>query len=263
MAEQRPFKKEYNQPDVMSNWLYAKPVEQGGKRPNLRAKVIKNVPRFTVKTNVQGDTNNGNIDFQMDYPTFCAILNTIVDIADGTETNTVRFEYIDDFVAGKKLSERVVLTTVEIGRTKDGEVYFAVLSSQQGRPRIQFIFGPSKFHSVTYKNAEIPQAKISEAYAKGFAKMYLEMIAPLLIQHFDEEGRNVARAPQDQKGNGGYGGGNGGGGYRSNQGGGNYRSNNQQGGGGYNRGNQGGGAPGNPSANNQDDFAGADDFSDF
>lgn len=256
MAEQRPFKKEYNQPDVMSNWLYAKPAEQGGKRPNLRAKVVKNVPRFTVKTNVQGDTNNGAIDFQMDYPTFCTILSTIMDIADGKEKETVRFEYIDDFVAGKKLSERVTLTTLEVGRTKDGEVYIAILSTQQGRPRIQFIFGPSRYHAVTYKNTEISQAKISEAYAKGFAKMYMEMIAPLLIQHFDEEGRNVARAPQDQKGGGGYGGNSGG--YRSNQGGGNYRSNNQQGN--YNR---GGNAPGNPSANNVDDFANADDFSDF
>jgi len=186
--------------DVMSTWMYAEPTSSGQKRPNFRVKVIGNVPRLVVKTNVPDDKNNGRIDYNMDLPTFGVIMAKIREIAQGKD-GSFTSEYVDDFIAGKKLDKPVVIASVKIGRDNaSGKIYIAVLGYQ--RPKIQFFFGPSKFHTLKQGDgSELTEAEISSAYAMGFVDMYSKVVAELLISEFNPEGKNVAKAPT---GPGGY-----------------------------------------------------------
>lgn len=217
MAEPRAFpERKFNQEDMMNNWLYAKPVEQGGKRPNFRVRMAGNSPRFVVKTNVANDTNNGRIEFNMDYSTFNVIMDTIKKIAEGKITEKVSFDYKANFLAGKKLDSMMTLSRVELGRHKDGRMYIAVRSTQNGRPAIAFTFEPSMNHGVAFiGDREITPKEISEMYALGFVRVHTQIMAQLLVRDFDEDGKGIAKPPQMQGGQqGGNFRGNNGGGYQ-------------------------------------------------
>lgn len=211
---------------VMSNWMFADPVEGSTKRPNLRFGVYGNVPRITVKTNQQGDLNNGKIDFNMDLGTFAVAMGYLRKLTENVPDtpNELKLIYQDDFVAGKKLDRVMTLSTLVIGKATDGRIYIAVLSSQQSRPRIRFFFGPTKYHGIQNGDGSMLSAEaMSVAYANGFARSVEPLIYSLLTGQFDPNAKNVANPANF---NGGAGGGNGGGGRP--QGGGNSYGNQQQ-----------------------------------
>lgn len=211
--------------DVMSNWLYADPVPGNQRRPNLRVKVIGNVPRIQVKTNVDNDKNHGRIDFQTDLFNFSTMLYRLKSMADGTDTTDgYNFDYKDNFLAGKKLDNEIIISTAQIGRDQaTGRLYIAILSGDKSRPRIQFFFGPSRFHDMRRRDGSpLTPKELSEAYALGFCKPVARLVEQLLLTTFNPDARNVAKAPVP--------GGAGGGGNRNfgNQGGGGYNNNRQQ-----------------------------------
>lgn len=227
--------------DVMSTWMFSEPVAGATKRPNFRVKVIGNVPRFVVKTNVPDDKNNGRIDFNMDVSTFSVIINKLDELANGGQ-ESYDIEYQDDFVAGKKLDKVMTLGTVKVGRDRQsGKVFIAVLG--HNRPKIQFFFGPSKFHAIKRGDGSaLSEEEISNAYTKGFVNAFAPIVYNMLISEFNPEGRNVAKAPVP--GQGGYGGNKGGGGGNN-----------------YNRNNSGGGGSSAPSSN--DGFGDVEGFGDW
>lgn len=203
--------------DVMSNWLYADPVPGNQRRPNLRVKAIGNVPRIQVKTNVENDKNHGRIDFNTDLATFAAMLAKLTAMADGSDTSDgYNFDYKDNFLAGKKLDNEIVISTCQIGRDQaTGRLYIAILSGDKSRPRIQFFFGPSKFHDIRRRDGSpLTPKDLSEAYAIGFSKPMASLVEKLLVSTFNPDARNVAKAPGMQQGGGQQGG------YNQNQGGG-------------------------------------------
>lgn len=225
---------------VMTNWMFADPVEGSQKRPSLRFGVYGNEPRITVKTNVQGDLNNGKIDFNCDMATFAAAMSFARSLAEGTATATERrFVYQNDFVAGKKLDRIIPITTLVIGRAQDGRMYIALLSAQSSRPKIRFFFGPTKYHTILNGDGSaIGADEMSNAYAIGFLTSATQFIYGLMTgSSFDPNAKNVANPANFGGGGGGQGGGRpqgGGGGYQRPQGGGG------QGGGGFNKPAQGG-----------------------
>jgi len=198
---------------VMSNWMFADPVDGAQKRPSMRVGVFGNVPRITVKTNLPNDLNHGKIDFNMDLATFAVGMAYLQDLVEGKDVpQEQKFEYQDDFVAGKKLDKIITLATWVIGKAADGRIYMAVISSQAQRPRIRFFFGPTKYHNI--KNGDGSQVGadlISAAYARGFARSTEQLVYILLGgPSFDPNAKNVANPANF---GGGQGGGNGGGGY--------------------------------------------------
>lgn len=232
-----------SQTDVMSNWLYAEPVEPGAKRPSFRFRVRANVPNLIVKTGIQNDKNFGQIEFRTDLPNFATILYCLETLINNPEQGDYNFTYEDDFLAGKKLDNKIVICTCRIGRDREsGRIYLSLLSSDRSRPKIQFFFGPAaKFHNLTMGDGSaLSPKKLSEAYTGGWIKTMSWVVQPLLQTMFDGDARNVAKAMVPGQG----GGGNGGGGQRQG-GGGNYNNN----GGGNGGGNSGGGG-----GNNFDDF---------
>lgn len=194
---------------VMSNWMFADPVEGSTKRPNMRVGVYGNVPRITVKTNLPNDLNHGKIDFNMDLATFAVGMAYLQDLVDGKDVpQEQKFEYQDDFVAGKKLDKVITLATWVIGKASDGRIYMAVISSQQQRPRIRFFFGPTRYHNI--KNGDGSQVgvdKISSAYARGFARSSEQLVYILLGGgSFDPNAKNVANPANFAGGSGNQGG---------------------------------------------------------
>lgn len=236
---------------VMTNWMFADPVEGSQKRPSLRFGVYGNEPRITVKTNVQGDLNNGKIDFNCDMATFAAAMSFAKQLAEGTATvNERRYVYQNDFVAGKKLDRIIPITTLVIGRAQDGRMYMALLSAQASRPKIRFFFGPTKYHTILNGDGSaISAEEMSNAYALGFLQPAVQFVMNLMTgASFDPNAKNVAN-PANFGGGGGQGGG-------QRQGGGFNRGG--QGGGG---GNQGGGGFNKPASGGFDDFdSGIGDF---
>lgn len=191
---------------VMSNWMFADPVDGGTKRPSIRFGVYGNVPRITVKTNVQGDMNHGKIDFNMDLATFAVGMAYLNDLAEGKPgvDPEMKLEYQDDFVAGKKLDRVMTISTWVIGKATDGRIYMAVLSSQQSRPRIRFFFGPTKYHNLkSGDGSPYPVEKLSAAYARGIGRSVEPMVLQLLAgPAFDPNAKNVAN-PANFNGGGG------------------------------------------------------------
>lgn len=239
-----------SQHDVFTNWLYADPVEGGQKRPNFRLKVIGNVPRFIVKTNVPNDKNNGRIEFHTDIETFTVVTKLLDDVATGKEEGPFVLEYNDFiFTQGQRSDKPVTKATIRIGKEANtGRIYIAVLGYQ--RPKIQFFFGPSDRHALKAGDGSAgDEAFISRMYARACAAWWQNITFGLLNQHFDENARNVAKPPAGPGGGGNN--------YGGNQGGGN------QGGGGNNYGNNYGNGGGNnapaASGGSVDSF---DDFSD-
>lgn len=216
MSEQRPQRKPIplNALDVMSTWLYSPPVAGATRRPNFRVRVIGNVPRFSVKTNVPDDKNYGRIDFNCDLPTFAVIASKIRAIAEGKEEGPYQWTYEDHiFIRGERSEKPMVQATLKVGKDKDtGRIYIAVLGYD--RPKIQFFFGPSQFHKMQRGDGtELSEADVSAAYAIGFSNGYSEIVYNLLTAEFSEDYRNVAKPPVPGQGNQG-GGNRGGGGYQ-------------------------------------------------
>jgi uncharacterized membrane protein YgcG len=234
--------------DVMSNWLFTDPVPGASKRPNFRIKVLGNVPRISVKTNVDGDKMFGKIDFQTDLATFGTILALASDMAEGRdESEGYSWDYKDDFLAGKKLDREMVLSTLQIGRDREsGRMYVAVISSDKSRPRIQFWFGPTKYHDIRNRDGSpLTPKKLSESFARGFLKPMGDIVVQMLMTTFNPDAKNVAKSMAP--------GGGGGGGYQQQgRGGNNYGGGNQGGGNSY----QGGGQSRAPATD-------AVDFDDF
>lgn len=180
--------------DVLSNWMYSEPVAGATKRPSFRIRVIRNVPRFTVKTNVPNDKNNGRIDFNCDVATFSVIMSKLEELAEGKSNESFNFNYVDHiFTNGQRSEKPVVQSTVKIGKDQEsGKIYIAVLG--YNRPKIQFFFGPSQYHRMVYGDgSEVKESVISAAYTVGFVKTMVPLVCGVLVNQFDEDAKNVPK----------------------------------------------------------------------
>lgn len=221
MSDRPAFKP--NITNVMSNWVYGVPVAGAQKRPNLQVKVFNNVPRIVVKTNVPDDRNNGRIDFNVDLSTFTVAMKMLRELAEGKREGKIEIDFIDDFVAGKKLDKKIKLATLRFDVEREsGKLFIAVLANN--RPKIQFFFGPSQFHAISVNGEPMSEADLSRQYAYGFAHQWETLVSHLLISEFNPDAKNVAKMPGT-----------------FNQGGGQQQNRNQGGGGGYQQNNNGGG----------------------
>lgn len=182
--------------DVMSTWIFGEPVAGATKRPNFRLKVIGNVPRFTVKTNVPDDRDHGRIDFNCDLATFTVIMNFIEALGKGTEEGTYTLEYNDHvFVNGQRSDKPVTKASIKVGKdSSTGRIFIAVLG--YNRPKIQFFFGPSNYHALKAGDGSvIDEGLVSRSYAVSFARSMMELVPQLLVSEFNADAKNVAKAP--------------------------------------------------------------------
>lgn len=161
------------------------PIEGTDKKPKLVFSFRDGNPRLTVYTGVQG--KEGVISFPSDYPTMIGILNILKDVVNsepGTKfsIDSLTNVYEND-VATK---EKKVVSTLYIGKSKEGLIYFSVL--MENKPKLVFTIKPSPYH--IFKDSDkniIPDSVISMKIANGIADFILNIISNIIVNYSNEE----------------------------------------------------------------------------
>lgn len=236
-------------------------VVSGNTRPDIESSlsvgIYRENPFFEVRTNDPGDQDNnwGKVAARMDPVTFEAVLDAIVELADGKATGPFPFKNYNLYKGDQKFDEPQHINTTLVGRDDQGRIFIKII--EEGRPAPVFFFGPPKFHVlVNADKSEVPAGEASARWARAYAKMTHAIICASIGKRDDgvTDGMDKPQGGNRQGGNfqrnngGGNFNRNGGGGYnRSGQQGGGWQNRNgggggyNRGGGGYNRGGQGGG----------------------
>lgn len=165
-----------------------KPADNpNAKAPTMTFSFRDGNPRFVVYTGLTGP--EGVITFPSDYPTMVATIMLLKDIIKGqpgekVAVDSLAYVYKDN----APTTEKRVVSTLYIGKSKDGLIYFSVIS--ENRPKIVFTIKPSPFHA--FRDGEkniISEAMISERMATGLADMILNIISNVIVNYSDEEYR--------------------------------------------------------------------------
>lgn len=249
------YSREYTQLDVSHNFMYSPPNKENGKRGTFRMSMVKNKPRFTVRTNIPSDQDNeyGRIVFPCDIPTALVFFQNLIDLSEGKHAPGTKLSVTNCTIWGKqgRRDEPLELTELIAGRHEDGRVYAAIFAKTGTRPRQPYYFGPNphaQAHALKY-NGDYDQVKESELYAGAFAFMFRDIMMRKANDNFTPTSKDVAMPPnseddqlrqrlldqeksergrQNSNGRGGFGGNKGGNNYRNNNGGGNYQQKPQQ-----------------------------------
>lgn len=220
--------------------------------PTLAWGIKDNQPRAIVYTNVEGDKQDGKIEAAMDAFTFQAIMEAIRIYADGgmvDDKPIVGITCSGFLWTGNGKSEKpMVLSTVFVGRNRDGVVVLSVQSSDKSRPKLSFKLHPTEWHGgVDQTGQPLSSQAISRLYAKGYANLVEGIVEQLLVnEHVSWE------TIRDRKGKGN--GQSGGGGFNRNNGGNNR--------GGYSGGGGNGAPRQNNYSNNSEPAAGGGNYDD-
>lgn len=148
-------------------------------------------PRITVYTGVTGP--GGVISFPSDYPTMVACMNMLKEVT--TSINGTKFS-IESLTTiyedNKPTKEKRTVATLYIGKSKDGIIYFSVIS--EGKPKLVFSIKPSPYH--IFRNGDknvIPDSEMSCRLAGGIADLILNIIADILQAYTAEEYATVRK----------------------------------------------------------------------
>ena len=145
-------------------------------------------PRFIVYTGLQG--KEGVINFPCDAIHMTGTMHFLKDIIAGPPgekilVDSLRTVYEND----KPTREKAVTSTLHAGKSKDGVIYFSLIS--EGRPKIVFPIKMSPFRGFRDggKNV-IPEGTVSQKLALGLTDMILNMVSDALMAYSNEEYAN-------------------------------------------------------------------------
>ena len=117
--------------------------ENGNKRPRMVFSFRDGNPRITVYTGITGQ--NGVISFPSDYPTMVAIVNILKDVIVSEPGNKFSISSLTNvYENNKPTKEKKIVSTLYIGKSKDGLIYFSVIA--ENKPKLVFTIKPSPFH---------------------------------------------------------------------------------------------------------------------
>lgn len=142
-------------------------------------------PRITIYTGISGP--GGVIAFPSDYPTMVGIINILKDViasAPGTKFSIDSLTSV--YENNKPTTEKKIVGTLFIGKSKEGLVYFSVIA--EGKPKLLFTIKPSPFH--VFRDAEkntVPNDVISCKIASGIADLILNIISTIIVNYTNEE----------------------------------------------------------------------------
>jgi hypothetical protein len=155
------------------------------KRPRLVFSLRDGNPRFVVYTGLMG--KEGVINFPCDPLHTVATMDMLRDIANGQPSEKFAVDSLRTvYENSKPTKEKQVAATLNIGKSKDGIVYFCVIA--EGRPKIVFPIKSSPFHVFrdSSKN-QIPDGPISQKLALAYAKIVDSAISTLLVNYSMDE----------------------------------------------------------------------------
>lgn len=196
--------------DVARFVLWADNPSEEGKRARFVLSFRDGNPRFVVYTGGLG--RDAVINFPMDVVHLTTVMNKLKDIAAGEPNQKFYTESLSPIYENDKMTnQKRVLSTLVIGKSKDGIVYLSIM--MEGRPNIVFPIVPSPFHIFRDNNKEIiPDASVSSTMAVGVANVILDVVARVMMDYTNEEYDNGTRKPTpiQSKAGGGAGGAGGG-----------------------------------------------------
>lgn len=142
-------------------------------------------PRITVYTGASGA--NGVISFPSDYPTMVGIITLLKDVIAGQPGMKYAIDSLTTvYDNNKPTTEKKIVSTLYIGKSKEGLIYFSVIT--EGKPKLVFTIKPSPFH--VFRDSEknnIPDSVISCKLATGIADLVLNIISNVITEYTAEE----------------------------------------------------------------------------
>jgi len=180
-------------------WGDSDSTDQSSKRPRLVFSFRDGNPRISVYTGNSGV--EGIISFPSDIPTMVSAMSMLKDVANGPNGNKVAIDSLTvNYVNNKPTNEKKLVSTLYIGKSKEGLVYLSVIT--EGKPKLVFSIKPSQYH--TFKDSEknvISDSVISPMMAKGIADVVLNVVSNILITYTNEEYNNSGRKQSSTKPN--------------------------------------------------------------
>lgn len=186
-----------------------------GKWSSLIWGLYANNPRITVYTNDPNDTGAdkgyGKINANLDLPVFYMLTGLITKAIDYVATAD-KPDWKDKvenkgftFFGGKKSDKPAVISSVWVGKDKEGVVWISVVAKD--RPIIKFSFAPSDFHNFVHGDGTPYTAgEASVLFADGYVTLLENMMTHMACNNY------VEPPPRDppagaQRGGNSYGGG--------------------------------------------------------
>lgn len=213
MSNFRPAPRKKNYIDYSGLRLSAPATGDSKQRPSFAVSVAKNGLRIDVYTNVEGDKNNGNIRMDLTGVNIFTLADTLRNLHSYENGSRFTIETKDYIWNNNKRSEKPMpQSRLVLGRDKQGYAFISLLSFDDSRPKIQFIF-EAPFKSELLRNGQpIPETEVSVLVARAFGEAIASLTPSVLAAEFIEPEKKDKGGDNQRRGNGG---GNGGG-YRGN-----------------------------------------------
>lgn len=151
----------------------------GAPVPRLTLSFRDGNPRFVVYTGEKGVI----INFPADYIIMSTVLDRLDIIANGapgakTTVTSLGMQYED----GKRTNKKRLVSTLHIGKNKEGIVY--ILVKEDGKPDIPFAFRKNEWHDFHNEaKEEFTEAEMSKDFAKAFAFLTKNALLHFLHQY--------------------------------------------------------------------------------
>lgn len=171
--------------DVARLVIWGEGEESSDRKPRLVFSWRDGNPRITVYTGVKGQ--EGILTFPSDLHTMTTVLESLREIAEGEPGNKLTMDSLTTkYVDNKPTAEKTLVSTLHIGKSKEGIVYLSLISP--GKPNVVFALKLSQWHVArdAEKN-QLPDAIISKRMALGLVNTMYGIIANTTIQYTNEE----------------------------------------------------------------------------
>lgn len=177
--------------DVAKFVIWADSEDGNNSRARLVFSFRDGMPRMTVYTGVTGP--GGVISFPSDYPTMSAIMVYLKEVANGEAGGKMLVETLTNVYENNvATSAKKVVSTLHIGKSKEGVVYLSILSDSKNK--IIFTIKPGQY--TVFRDSEkniIPNSIISVRMAIGIADMVLNIISSMVVNYTTEEYETVRK----------------------------------------------------------------------
>jgi hypothetical protein len=142
-------------------------------------------PRITVYTGQK--SASGVISFPCEAVHVTTIFNYLKEIANSEPGTKITVDSLTTkYTDNKPTNELDLVSTLHIGKSKEGIVYISVIS--ENKPKIVFSIKPSRFH--IFRDAEkniIPESVISSKMAVSIAELALNVVSQAILQYTNEQ----------------------------------------------------------------------------
>jgi hypothetical protein len=178
-------------------WADGESDDSGARRARMVIGFRDGNPRITVYTG--GTGSEAVISFPTDPITMVAAMNYLKDVIKAPPGTKMSIESLTTvYENNRPTKEKKVLSTLYLGKSKDGLIYMSVIS--EGRAKLIFTIKASPYHVFRDGDKNVlAEAKVSEMLASGIADMALNVVAQVLVQYTNEEYTDGGRKQTEVK----------------------------------------------------------------